>query len=101
MVIFIVDNNQTNPYEIWQNDGKPNYPSRELLKKMRDVQVRVLLPTFVMYPGNSFTYNLQEPFMLQGPRLIELHEENVISFNLRLPGVALIHICSGPPAQRV
>ena len=39
MMQYRLDNNRTNPYNIWLTAGKPNYPSYRLLQKMRDAIV--------------------------------------------------------------
>ena len=39
MVMYRLDNNRTNPYNIWLTAGKPDYPPYQLLQQMRDAIV--------------------------------------------------------------
>lgn len=38
-VTYYLDNNVTNPYQLWQSMGSPDYPTAEQFRRLRGVQV--------------------------------------------------------------
>lgn len=46
-VVYLMDNQMNNPYEIWKNQGSSPYPNLELRRKMR--QAEVCLKTFFLF----------------------------------------------------
>lgn len=38
-VTYYLDNNVTNPYQLWQNMGSPDYPTAEQFRRLRSVEV--------------------------------------------------------------
>ncbi|XP_065912337.1 alpha-L-iduronidase-like isoform X1 [Dysidea avara] len=81
MMQYRLDNNRTNPYDIWLTAGKPDYPSYQLLQQMRDAIESVQLSNAKAYsPSGGLTISLP------------------------LPSVFLLHACAKPakpPSQVV
>lgn len=74
MALWLLDNYEGNPYSIWVKEGKPDFPSLDLQKAMREQE------------GASLAYNRPvKPGYMEFGKL-----------GLNEPGVALIHICSKP-----
>lgn len=38
-VTYYIDNNVSNPYQLWQNMGRPDYPTAQQFRRLRSVQV--------------------------------------------------------------
>lgn len=38
-VTYYIDNNVSNPYQLWQNMGRPDYPTAQQFRSLRSVQV--------------------------------------------------------------
>ncbi|XP_049820618.1 alpha-L-iduronidase [Aethina tumida] len=71
-VVYILDNEKTNPYAVWRTMGKPVFPDLHTRNEMR---------------------NVEEPLLLRGPT--EFNSVNInISVLMSIPSVALIHLCT-------
>lgn len=46
-VTYYIDNNVTNPYQLWQSMGRPDYPSTEQFRRLRTVQVNNIVLVFL------------------------------------------------------
>ncbi|KAG1681482.1 Alpha-L-iduronidase [Nymphon striatum] len=80
IVVFMVDNYHANPYRVWRMNSSPVFPSSFLLKQMR---------------------LKEEPARILGPTSFSPEVDNNVTFELSLPGIALIHICSSSYHQSV
>ena len=82
---FTMDNDQSNPYFAWVAAGSPQYPSKDLLKRMRSQQEPV---SRVYETYNSASFG---------------HAKRIdMTFRLNMPAVSLVHVCqlaSVPPPQ--
>ena len=38
-VVYYIDNNVTNPYQLWQTMGSPDFPTAQQFRRLRSVQV--------------------------------------------------------------
>lgn len=60
-VTYYMDNNVTNPYQLWQDMGRPDFPTAEQFRRLRSVQdVRTDGPRDVP-PGDSLTVKARLP----------------------------------------
>uniref|UniRef100_A0AAX7SPC2 Alpha-L-iduronidase n=1 Tax=Astatotilapia calliptera TaxID=8154 RepID=A0AAX7SPC2_ASTCA len=71
-VTYYLDNNVTNPYELWQNTGSPDYPTAEQLRRLRSV----------------------EPSTVR----LDWRDSLILKAKLPVPSVLLIHVCARPKA---
>lgn len=74
MALWLLDNANGNPYSIWVKEGRPDFPSLEHQKAMREQEGAYLAYTRPVKPGYT--------------------EFARLGFNE--PGIALVHICSKP-----
>ncbi|XP_062519086.1 alpha-L-iduronidase-like [Corticium candelabrum] len=74
---YRLDNNHTNPDAVWEQGGKPDFPSATLFASMRAQQ---------------------DPVTIAGPSIVKPELQWTDSFDLPLPAVDLIHFCSKPMA---
>ncbi|KAJ8005777.1 hypothetical protein DPEC_G00121410 [Dallia pectoralis] len=77
---FYLDNNVTNPYQLWKNMGSPDYPSAEQFRQLR---------------------NMEEP-QVDGPLPFPAEGVLTLQAKLSVPSVLLIHVCAqakAPPGQ--
>ncbi|XP_033122455.1 alpha-L-iduronidase-like [Anneissia japonica] len=70
--VYLIDNNHGNPYHNWTLFGKPDFPTFEQFRTMR---------------------NNQEPVRVDGPKPVK-SKEQTYNVNLPKPGVLLLHMCS-------
>lgn len=75
-VTYYIDNNVTNPYQLWQSMGRPDYPSTEQFRRLRTVQ---------------------DPHV-DGPWEVPAGDTLTLKAELSLPSVLLIHVCARPKA---
>ncbi|XP_061673771.1 alpha-L-iduronidase isoform X2 [Syngnathoides biaculeatus] len=75
-VTYLLDNNVSNPYQLWQNMGSPIYPTTDQFTKLR---------------------NVQDP-LVDGPWPVPAGETLTLKARLRVPSVLLIHVCAQPKA---
>ncbi|KAM3867981.1 alpha-L-iduronidase [Diretmus argenteus] len=75
-VTYYMDNNVTNPYQLWQSMGSPDYPSAEQFRQLR---------------------SLENP-EVSGPWPVPTGDTLTLKAKLSVPSVLLIHVCSQPKA---
>ncbi|KAA8592734.1 hypothetical protein FQN60_018189 [Etheostoma spectabile] len=75
-VTYYIDNNVTNPYQLWQSMGSPNYPTAEQFRRLRSVQ---------------------DPHV-DGPWEVPAADSLTLKAKLSVPSVLLIHVCARPKA---
>ncbi|XP_014017008.1 alpha-L-iduronidase isoform X2 [Salmo salar] len=75
-VTYYLDNNVTNPSQLWQSMGSPDYPTAEQFRQLR---------------------NIEDPQM-DGP--LPFPAEGILTMRAKLyvPSVLLIHVCAQPKA---
>uniref|UniRef100_A0A3Q0SML2 Alpha-L-iduronidase n=1 Tax=Amphilophus citrinellus TaxID=61819 RepID=A0A3Q0SML2_AMPCI len=73
-VTYYMDNNVTNPYQMWQNMGSPDYPTAEQFRHLRSV----------------------EGPHTDGPREVPAGDTLILKAKLPVPSVLLIHVCARP-----
>uniref|UniRef100_A0A667Z4U7 Alpha-L-iduronidase n=1 Tax=Myripristis murdjan TaxID=586833 RepID=A0A667Z4U7_9TELE len=73
-VTYYLDNNVTNPYQLWQDMGSPDYPSAEQFRRLRSVE---------------------DP-QVGGPWPVPTGDTLVLKPKLSVPSVLLVHVCSQP-----
>ncbi|XP_028270094.1 alpha-L-iduronidase isoform X2 [Parambassis ranga] len=73
-VTYYMDNTVTNPYQLWQSMGSPDYPTAEEFRRLRRVQ------------------NPQA----DGPWEVPAGDTLTLKAKLCLPSVLLIHVCAQP-----
>ncbi|RVE68609.1 hypothetical protein OJAV_G00093360 [Oryzias javanicus] len=71
-VTYYMGNDATNPYQVWQSMGSPNYPTTEQFKHIRSTE------------GPHIT----------GPWEIPLADTLTLKAKLPMPSVLLIHVCA-------
>ncbi|XP_017269987.1 alpha-L-iduronidase [Kryptolebias marmoratus] len=75
-VTYYMDNNVTNPYQLWQSMGRPDYPTAEQFRRLRSVE---------------------DP-RTDGPFKAPVGDTLTLTARLPVPSVLLIHVCSLPKA---
>ncbi|XP_071338265.1 alpha-L-iduronidase isoform X2 [Trachinotus anak] len=75
-VTYYMDNNVTNPYQLWQSMGSPDYPTAEQFRRLRGVQ---------------------DPHV-DGPWEVPAGDTLTLRAKLSVPSVLLIHVCAQPKA---
>uniref|UniRef100_A0A6Q2Y3D2 Alpha-L-iduronidase n=1 Tax=Esox lucius TaxID=8010 RepID=A0A6Q2Y3D2_ESOLU len=75
-VTYYLDNNVTNPYQLWQSMGSPDYPSAEQFRQLR---------------------NMEDP-LVDGPLPFPTEGVLTLQAKLSVPSVLLIHVCAQPKA---
>ncbi|XP_067378044.1 alpha-L-iduronidase [Channa argus] len=76
-VTYRMDNSVTNPYQMWQNMGRPDYPTAEQFRRLRSVQ---------------------DP-QVDGPWEVPVGDTLTLTAKLPVPSVLLIHVCAQPKAM--
>nr|XP_054587268.1 alpha-L-iduronidase isoform X3 [Nothobranchius furzeri]XP_054587269.1 alpha-L-iduronidase isoform X3 [Nothobranchius furzeri] len=75
-VTYYMDNNVTNPYQLWQNMGGPDYPTAEQFRNIR---------------------NVEDP-RVDGPFKVPAGDTLTLKAKLPVPSILLVHICAQPRA---
>lgn len=75
-VVYYIDNNVTNPYQLWRSMGSPDFPTAEQFRRLRSVQ---------------------EP-RVDGPWEVPAGDTLTLKAELSLPSVLLVHVCARPKA---
>ncbi|XP_056146340.1 alpha-L-iduronidase isoform X2 [Lampris incognitus] len=75
-VKYYLDNNVTNPYQLWQSISSPDYPSAEQFRRLRSTE---------------------DP-QVDGPWPVPTGDTLTLKARLLVPAVLLIHICAKPKA---
>ncbi|KAM4617057.1 alpha-L-iduronidase [Polymixia lowei] len=75
-VTYYLDNNVTNPFQLWQSMGKPDFPSTEQFRRLR---------------------SMEDP-RVDGPWPVPAADTLTLKVKLSLPSVFLIHVCAQPKA---
>lgn len=73
---YYMDNNVTNPYQLWQSMGSPDFPTPEQFRKLRAAQDPLVGGPWPVPPGDTLT----------------------LKAKLAVPSVLLIHVCAQPRA---
>nr|XP_046242525.1 alpha-L-iduronidase [Scatophagus argus] len=76
-VTYYMDNNVSNPYELWQSLGSPDYPTASQFRRLRSVQ---------------------DP-RVDGPWEVPAGDTLTLKVKLSLPSVLLVHVCAQPKAE--
>uniref|UniRef100_A0A8C4WRN9 Alpha-L-iduronidase n=1 Tax=Eptatretus burgeri TaxID=7764 RepID=A0A8C4WRN9_EPTBU len=74
---YRLDNNQTNPYQIWRSMGKPRYPTPNQFHRMREAEGPIMSKLMAVPVGGT----------------LQLHEI------LPQPSVYLLHVCARPTSN--
>jgi len=72
-VVYSLDNENGNPYQLWKHMGSPVFPTDDQLRELR---------------------LHQEPVRTTGPTALSSQSQFNLSMMLPLPGIKLIHICA-------
>ncbi|XP_044184138.1 alpha-L-iduronidase-like isoform X2 [Acropora millepora] len=72
-VVYSLDNENGNPYQLWKHMGSPVFPTDDQLRELR---------------------LHQEPVITTGPTALPSQSQFNLSMILPLPGIKLIHICA-------
>ncbi|XP_067043099.1 alpha-L-iduronidase-like isoform X1 [Acropora muricata] len=72
-VVYSLDNENGNPYQLWKHMGSPVFPKDDQLRELR---------------------LHQEPVRTTGPTALPSQSQFNLSMMLPLPGIKLIHICA-------
>ncbi|KAM8761494.1 alpha-L-iduronidase isoform 2-T2 [Acanthopagrus schlegelii] len=75
-VVYYIDNNVTNPYQLWRTMGSPDFPTAQQFRRLRSVQ---------------------EP-RVDGPWEVPAGDTLTLRAKLSLPSVLLVHVCARPKA---
>lgn len=75
-VTYYMDNNVTNPYQMWQSMSRPDFPTAEQFRRLR---------------------SLQDP-RTDGPWDVPAGDTLTLKARLPVPSVLLIHVCARPKA---
>uniref|UniRef100_A0A1A8QHH7 Iduronidase, alpha-L n=1 Tax=Nothobranchius rachovii TaxID=451742 RepID=A0A1A8QHH7_9TELE len=75
-VTYYMDNNVTNPYQLWQSMGGPDYPTAEQFRNIR---------------------NVEDP-RVDGPFKVPAGDTLTLKAKLPVPSILLVHICAQPRA---
>ncbi|KAM3610942.1 uncharacterized protein V6R79_010971 [Siganus canaliculatus] len=73
-VAYYMDNNVTNPYQLWRSMGSPDFPTPEQFRILRTVEDPVVDGPWQVPEGDTLTVKVQ----------------------LALPSVLLVHVCARP-----
>ncbi|XP_075960916.1 alpha-L-iduronidase isoform X2 [Anarhichas minor] len=76
-ITYYIDNNVTNPYQLWQSMGSPDYPTAEQFRRLRSVQ---------------------DPHV-EGPWEVPAADTLTLKAKLSVPSVLLVHVCAQPKAE--
>lgn len=71
---YYMDNNATNPYQLWQSMGSPDFPTPQQFRRIREAQNPLAGVPLPVPPGDTLT----------------------LKTKLSVPSVLLIHICAQP-----
>ncbi|XP_028313276.1 alpha-L-iduronidase [Gouania willdenowi] len=74
---YYMDNNVSNPQQLWQSMGRPDFPSAEQFRHIRSVQDPHTEGPWDVPPGDTLTVKARLP----------------------LPSVFLVHVCDRPEAE--
>lgn len=75
-VTYNLDNNVSNPYQLWQSMGSPDYPTPEQFRQLR---------------------SMEDP-LLKGPLPVPAGGTLTLKAKLSVPSVLLVHVCAQPKA---
>uniref|UniRef100_A0AAQ4R4X6 Alpha-L-iduronidase n=1 Tax=Gasterosteus aculeatus aculeatus TaxID=481459 RepID=A0AAQ4R4X6_GASAC len=75
-IMYYIDNNVTNPHQLWQSMGSPDYPTAEQFRRLRAVQ----------------------DARVEGPREVPAADTLTLKAKLPVPSVLLVHVCVLPKA---
>ncbi|XP_047237082.1 alpha-L-iduronidase isoform X2 [Girardinichthys multiradiatus] len=75
-VTYYMDNSVTNPYQLWQSMGRPDYPTAQQFRDLRSV----------------------ESPQAEGPWKVPAGDTLSLKAKLSLPSVLLVHVCAQPEA---
>ncbi|XP_018613848.2 alpha-L-iduronidase [Scleropages formosus] len=75
-ITYYLDNNSSNPYQLWQSFGSPDYPTAKQFQQLR---------------------NLGEP-QVRGPLPFPSEGTLTLKVELPVPAVLLVHVCARPKA---
>ncbi|XP_076126229.1 alpha-L-iduronidase isoform X1 [Alosa pseudoharengus] len=75
-VTYYLDNNSTNPHQLWQSMGSPDFPTAEQFRQLRLLEDPVIEGPLPFPDGGGLT----------------------LKANLPIPSVLLIHVCAKPSA---
>uniref|UniRef100_A0A3B3YW69 Alpha-L-iduronidase n=1 Tax=Poecilia mexicana TaxID=48701 RepID=A0A3B3YW69_9TELE len=73
-VTYYLDNNVTNPHQLWQSMGSPDFPTAQQFRRLRSVEDPRTDGPQKLPPGDSLT----------------------LKAKLSLPSVLLVHVCARP-----
>ncbi|XP_007557043.1 alpha-L-iduronidase [Poecilia formosa] len=73
-VTYYLDNNVTNPHQLWQSMGSPDFPTAQQFRRLRSVEDPRTDGPQKLPPGDSLT----------------------LKAKLSLPSVLLVHVCAWP-----
>lgn len=76
-ITYYIDNNVTNPYQLWQSMGSPDYPTADQFRRLRSVQ---------------------DPHS-EGPWEVPAADTLTLKAKLCVPSVLLVHVCARPKAK--
>ncbi|KAF7657526.1 hypothetical protein LDENG_00025810, partial [Lucifuga dentata] len=76
-VTYHLDNNVTNPYQLWRRMGSPDFPSAQQLRRLRSVE---------------------DP-QVDGPWPVPVGSTLTLRAKLSVPSILLLHVCSRPAAE--
>uniref|UniRef100_A0A8C2XMA7 Alpha-L-iduronidase n=1 Tax=Cyclopterus lumpus TaxID=8103 RepID=A0A8C2XMA7_CYCLU len=76
-ITYYIDNNVTNPYQLWQSMGSPDYPTAEQFRRLRSVQ---------------------DPHG-KGPWELPAADTLTLKAKLSVPSVLLVHVCARPKVE--
>lgn len=109
-----MDNNSTNPYQLWQSMGSPDFPTEEQFRQLRLLEAcysALVIGQVTMcepLPTQSFDnasksvcayciVDYKDPVM-EGPLPFPDEGSLTLKANLPVPSVLLIHVCAKPSA---
>lgn len=73
---YYMDNNASNPYQLWQQMGSPDFPTAQQFRKLRGAQDPAVGGPWPVPSGDTLT----------------------LKFKLSVPSILLIHVCAQPKA---
>lgn len=76
-VTYYIDNNVTNPYELWQHMGSPDFPTAQQFRRLRSAQ---------------------DP-RADGPWDVPAGDTLTLKVKLAVPSVLLVHVCARSTAE--
>lgn len=63
-VIYLLDNNATNPYEIWKRNGAPVFPNLTVFQLMREVEGPNIYQGISLWKGQEINLNMLMPSIM-------------------------------------